>query len=597
MTGGGTFRAEVGADGVFDRLRRELGGYYRIGIEKDPSDAGARNRRMKVQVARSGLTIRARDLFDVRTYEDRDWAARMSSALDSPVPASSVGLRVTSYVTSDPDDSNRLKILLAGEASRLQPGDATFQLLVRDIDGKSILSGEKPLGEARGELLPFSAEIPVAPGTYIVRLAVMDSSGRVGSVDHRVDARPVELGELTASRPLLIRLPADLNGQPRVAFGELRQDDRLALQMDLEGTSALTAAAAVVFEIAASPDGQALVSTPATMSPGSHTGSALAQAVADLRVLPKGPYVVRAKVTSGSENVGELFRRFLVVEAPVTMATASDAPVNNVAHVAPARLTPRGTVPRFSVDQVLGPAVLPGYLDRVSARPDAASPEVRQLLDRVRTDGAGGLEVPDKLARSAAVPAFLNGLSLLSQKRLDPAAASFKSAMNLAPDFYPAMVYLGACYAAGGKDKEAAGIWRTALIKEGDTIAVHVLLADAWLRQDRPDQALNAIDRGLARWPDDDSLNRRFALASLLAGRYVEGLDAVDKLVVKGTVDEPSLALALLVLYEGFEKNRPIQDAEQDRARMIRLSDAYRTLGGPSLALVDAWVSAATRKP
>ena len=65
--------------------------------------------------------------------------------------------------------------------------------------------------------------------------------------------------------------------------------------------------------------------------------------------------------------------------------------------------------------------------------------------------------MPDKLARSAAVPAFLNGLSLLSQKRLDPAAASFKSAMNLAPDFYPAMVYLGACYAAGGKDKEAAG--------------------------------------------------------------------------------------------------------------------------------------------
>ena len=83
---------------------------------------------------------------------------------------------------------------------------------MRDIDGKSILSGEKPLGEARGELLPFSAEIPVAPGTYIVRLAVMDSSGRVGSVDYRVDARPVELGELTASRPLLIRLPADLTG-------------------------------------------------------------------------------------------------------------------------------------------------------------------------------------------------------------------------------------------------------------------------------------------------------------------------------------------------------------------------------------------------
>ena len=84
--------------------------------------------------------------------------------------------------------------------------------------------------------------------------------------------------------------------------------------------------------------------------------------------------------------------------------------------------------------------------------------------------------------------------------------------------------------------------------------------------------------------------------ASLLAGRYAEGLDAVDKLVVKGAGDEPSLALALLVLYEGFEKKQPIQDVEQDRARMVRLSDSYRTIGGPSLALVNAWVAAATQK-
>ena len=46
---------------------------------------------MKVQVSRSGATVRAREIFDVRTYEDRDWAARLSSALESPVPATSVG--------------------------------------------------------------------------------------------------------------------------------------------------------------------------------------------------------------------------------------------------------------------------------------------------------------------------------------------------------------------------------------------------------------------------------------------------------------------------------------------------------------------------
>ena len=109
----------------------------------------------------SRLTIRARDLFDVRMYEDRDWAARMSSALDLPVPASSVGLRVTSYVTSDPDDSNRLKILLAGEASRLQPETDL------PAPGEGHRRQEHPLGRKAARRssgrAAAVAEIPVAP--------------------------------------------------------------------------------------------------------------------------------------------------------------------------------------------------------------------------------------------------------------------------------------------------------------------------------------------------------------------------------------------------------------------------------------------------
>ena len=54
-------------------------------------------------------------------------------------------------------------------------------------------------------------------------------------------------------------------------------------------------------------------------------------------------------------------------------------------------------------------------------------------------------------------------------------------------------------------------------------------------------------------------------------------------------------ALALLVLYEAFDSRQPIESVDQDRTRMIRLADAYRARGGPSLALVDTWVAAATR--
>jgi VWFA-related protein len=196
MTGGGSFRVEVSADSAFERLGRELSGFYRIGVEKNATDGDTKSRRMKVQVSRPSVTVRARDLFDVRTYEDRDWAGRLASALEGPIPATGIGLRVTSYLGADPEDVTRVKLVLTGEATRLEPGDAKVQVLVRDLDGKKLMAGEQAIGEPNGEGLSFTANVPILPGSYIVRVAVIDGNGRVGSVDHRADVRPAALGEL-----------------------------------------------------------------------------------------------------------------------------------------------------------------------------------------------------------------------------------------------------------------------------------------------------------------------------------------------------------------------------------------------------------------
>ena len=126
--------------------------------------------------------------------------------------------------------------------------------------------------------------------------------------------------------------------------------------------------------------------------------------------------------------------------------------------------------------------------------------------------------------------------------------------------------------------------------------ALHGLLADALLRQGRGDLALQPLDAARARWPEDEAIKRRFVTASLLAGQHADGLQAVDELVALKADDEPTLALALLALYEAFENERPVKTVEEDRARMLRLADAYRVRGGPSLALVESWVAAATGK-
>ena len=102
---------------------------------------------------------------------------------------------------------------------------------------------------------------------------------------------------------------------------------------------------------------------------------------------------------------------------------------------------------------------------------------------------------------------------------------------------------------------------------------------------------MQALTRARDRWPDDESLTRRYAAAAIATGMYTQGLEVVDGLIDRNAHDEPVLALGLLVLYDAFTSNRPVETVDRDRARMTRYADAYRTHGGPSLALVETWMA------
>lgn len=597
MTGGATFRAEVSAQTAFERIGRELSGYYRLGIEKDPADADSKTRRLKVQVARNSITVRAREVFDMRTYEDRDWAARLSGALEGPIPATGIGLRVTSYVSPDSEDPSRVKLVLTGEATRLQPGETTFQVLVRDLEGKKVLSGEQPMREATADGLQFSTAMPLAPGSYVARVAVMDSAGRVGSVEHRVDARKVPLGPFTATGPVLVRVPPGGIAEPRLTLDTVGQDERLAMEIGLEGDMSQLATANVLFEITGNTGGPALLKPLGALAPGERGGTLMAHASTELRVLPPGEYVARARIVSANETLGEVLRPFTVVGGSGTRATRGDgATTATVINRPTASLAARavGVVQPFVLEQVLAPQVVTGFLDRVAARPDASSPMIRDLVASARTTGLKQLYVSDTVAAEQPVAGFLRGLMLLEQKKLDLALNAFRGALRGAPDLYQAMVYMGACYAAAGKDKEAAGAWQTSLIKESGSLDVHLMLVDALLRQGNGPAAFQAIESARNSWPEDAGLKKRYVTAALLSDRTSDGLKALDELIELQIADEPSLSLALLVLYESFENAKPVENVEQDRARMLRLADLYRTRGGPSLALVETWVAKAT---
>jgi tetratricopeptide (TPR) repeat protein len=496
----------------------------------------------------------------------------MASALESPVPAGGVGLRVTSYIAADADDASRLKLVITGEVSRIQRGETTLQILIRDMDGKKVLAAEPPAGEATGETLPFSTTVPIAPGAYLVRVAAMDSTGRVGSVEHRVDARPAALGPLSGTGPLLVRVSNRPAAEPQLALDGLSQDERLLMEVDLLGDAARLSNANVTFEVAPTADGPALVHAQGTLGSATREGVLIAQGITDMRMLPPGDYIVRARVTAGTETLGELRRAFtLTGAAPPAVADDGGTVIPSLgrASVSMGRsVRALGAVAPFRIEDVLAPTVVRDFVDRSGARSE--------------TDGP--------------LPPFRKGLSLLEKGQIDAAMDAFRDAIRSSADFYPAIVYLGACYAAGGKDKEAAAAWRTALIKEADVPRLHHLLVDALLRDGRGDMALDTIARARTRWPDDEGFKRQFAVAALAGGKPADGLKTLDELISARSADEPTLTLALMTLYEAFQNARPIETVEQDRARMLRLAELYRAQGGPSLPLVETWVSAVTSK-
>ena len=117
---------------------------------------------------------------------------------------------------------------------------------------------------------------------------------------------------------------------------------------------------------------------------------------------------------------------------------------------------------------------------------------------------------------------FLRGLAELSRGEVNDAARTFRRTVQLSHDFFAAAFYLGACYAAAGRDRDAAAAWQTSLVTESEAPFVFSLLGDALLRQGEGAQAVDILSEARSIWPADDGFARRLAVAYAVARRHPE---------------------------------------------------------------------------
>ena len=267
------------------------------------------------------------------------------------------------------------------------------------------------------------------------------------------------------------------------------------------------------FRIAPAGGGATVLTVPAEIeSEATASGRVRATAVVRQGLLPVGDLEIVGELTRDTTVIVDRRRAFAVrgSAAPAGGATTSAAALGAlVGDIS-------GLVPRFTRDDVLASPLLARALDVLSSR--ARSDAARQAIARARAGQHTAPEASLATRGDAATAAFLSGLAdlaalpgpaadpsarALARADLERAAQRFRDALRADADFLPAAVFLGACYALGGRDQDAAGAWQTALIGIDDDPRLFALIVDARLRAGDAAGAEDVAAEAEKRWPAD----------------------------------------------------------------------------------------------
>lgn len=562
---------------IFDRLASEISAYYLLGVEERPGDAKGDRRRIDVSVGRRNVTIRSRQAFVLspsqRVRRSADDSLR--EALVSPFAISGLPLRVTTYAQQDPA-SSKVQLMVAADVD--QPGaaaaDYTVGYLVVDDQNRVVHSWadtQRLTAAANSPQAPLSflSGVMLDPGNYSLRLAVVDAAGRRGSVIRDVAAWKLTGEELATGDLIVGTLPQP--GQSLVAAVEPHVvADALAAYVELYSTSAETFdGTSVRVEIADSIDSAALATLPAELRPGKQPAWRIATAVLGARPLPPGRYVARAHVARAGKTVAVLSRPFVL--EPGTKLDA--API-----MAARAVSFGSSLPPFDRNAVTTREFVAPMLDAVAQR----SPSLKDAVTEARAGryGAGALEALTAGDQTAA--AFLRGLDLFVKGQLDQAATQLQLAAGPRREFFPAAFYLGAAFAAAGRDRDAAGVWQIALGTEPRPTAVYMYVADARLRDGQAPAAIEILAPAYQREPANDGVATRLGMAHLIAGQYTEAIPIIASYLTRQPTDQDYLLAAIVAYYEASRTGMGLSNV--DRARLKTYGTAYRGAQQPLVA-------------
>ena len=564
-------------EGVFDRLAGEMLAYYMLGVEQAPSDRDGRAHRIDVEVGRRNVTVRSRSAFvlSTATTTRRTAEETLLDTLKSPFGVTEVPLRVTTFTQKD-TASDKARIVLAAEIGQPggEPEEFTVGYVLLDDEGnvvvgtteKQVLSVPNGLTNAPRDYL---GEIVVEPGSYSLRFGVVDSSGRRGGVIREVNAWKLGGEEFALGDLVIGDMSAESGRRIRPGVEPRIRGDVGAL-LELYSTSSdVLDGATVNFEIADDQDSPALLTVPAEVIAGDEPTQRIVHGVLSPVLLPEGRYVARARVLRDGNVAGVLVRPFILDASGATSA-AAESPFMP------------GTIPEFDPRVALTSQIVDGFLDSVEQR----SPDLKGPLVEARAGRFGSAAIEALLAGDQAAAAFFKGLDWYALGQLDRAATQLELAAGPRREFFAAAFYLGAVFAAAGRDRDAAGVWQIAIGDEPRPQLAYTLLADARLRDGQPASVIDVLKPAYERTPGDDEIGRRLMSAYLMTGRYEEALPVLDGYLSRNPADHGAMFAAVFAQYQVATRERLVLPADA----VAKLAGYVRAYDGPHKALLTKYL-------
>jgi len=300
VTGAELFRLTASPQASVSRLLRETASYYTASFEPEGSERNGGTFRVELKTTRDKVRVRTRPSVDIRKDTVRA-ATAPKDMLRTQTAYGDLPLRSSGF-TSRTTGSEDVKVIAMFEA--IDPAATLSAASVALFDEKNTLKKQWTAQPADLAKRPVMAALSAPAGTYRVRVAAVDASGRAGTTDYELKVEVPRADPLKLSTLVLGTQQQGGSFMPRLDFST----ETVAIGLLEIYNVPKGGAVNVVLDIVQSPDGTPLANAETAVSQGGAEDMRVAYGAFSIASLAPGDYLMRAVVSLDGKPVGKVVR-------------------------------------------------------------------------------------------------------------------------------------------------------------------------------------------------------------------------------------------------------------------------------------------------